>query len=212
MIYIVSACNNYPSNHPPSINSSLIQCRYAIPPPVPEDDGYFGNAVEQRSKRPIHVCATSVRATVKETSFRYSHQAGGVPSLADLQVIGVQPKKYSRDSEKPVWGMENPGENWNVSDIHLIWGLVDGNKYRSSKGLWTVQSESLYLPSFVTNAQDGTGFGDSMVSTSRMVYPAILSQVDPKPGSLSRARPSLAYDIRAFSFRIRRDRQLSNAP
>ena len=83
-----------------------------------------------------------------------------------LGVVGVESKNYSSEAEKPVWGIENPGQGWNVSEIQLLWGLIDGNKFRSGEQLWVIQSESLYLPAFAGNYGNKVafGFGDAMVS------------------------------------------------
>jgi hypothetical protein len=45
--------------------------------------------------------------------------------------------------------------------------LVDAAKYSNSSSLWTMQKESLYLPSFIMEGYSGVGFGDSMVSRTR---------------------------------------------
>jgi hypothetical protein len=51
----------------------------------------------------------------------------------------------------------------------LLWGLINSNKFHSGEHLWTIQSESLYLPAFISEyaSRVGFGFGDAMVGKDR---------------------------------------------
>lgn len=134
-----------------------VHCGYAVPPAMTDTN------VDKLLSRPIRACASSVRATIKVTSFQYNG-TGGAPSLDGLNVVGVESKSYSSEAEKPVWGIENPGQGWNISEIQLLWGLIDGNKFHAGEQLWVIQSESLYLPAFLSDysRRVGFGFGDAM--------------------------------------------------
>jgi len=130
--------------------------------PRPSPDATHMNSAEEHFNQSIYFCASVPRAIVKEVSFRYNG-TGVPPSLSNLTITEVADKNYSNMSEKPVWGVENPGEQWNISSIHPLWGIVDGSRFRTSDSLWTIQSESLYLPAF---SEEGfaTLYGDSIVS------------------------------------------------
>lgn len=144
------------------MNRLLIECGYAISPPVPTDDDTATTNTGGRLKQSIQVCASSLRATIRETSFKYNGSSSN-PSLTGLTVTRVKSKNFPDQEAMPVWGVENPGDEWNVSNIQLLWGIVGGLKFNSSRSLWTIQSDGLYLPAFEAIGDSGTGYGDSMV-------------------------------------------------
>jgi len=170
---IVTACQDYGPGEAPTINQPRVQCGFVMPPPVPFSGNFVTTDVDETQSQSIQICASSLRATIKETSFRYT-DTGGIPSLNGLKVIDVGQKNYSTKSAEPVWGVENPGPTWNISAIQLLWGIVDQEIYQNSSGLWTVQSDHLYLPasypaSYAISYDDPpSSQGDSMVSQRKL--------------------------------------------
>jgi hypothetical protein len=84
--------------------------------------------VDELLSQPIQVCSSALRATTKTTSFRHN-DTGGAPSLDGADIIGVESKNYPSEAKKPMWGIENPGQGWNVPDIQLLWGLIESTKF-----------------------------------------------------------------------------------
>jgi hypothetical protein len=157
----VTACQGLSADDTPNIHRIDVSCGYMVSP-LPSSDASHVSGAEERINQSIYICASAPRAIVKEVSFRYN--GTGVPtSLSNLTVTEVADKRYLNATEKPVWGVENPGKQWNISSIHLLWGIVDGSRFQTSDSLWTIQSESLYLPA---SYEDELGFesGDSMAS------------------------------------------------
>lgn len=158
----VTACEGYQGYSPqymPTKDRIYVRCGLAIPPAAP------GTNLDEFLSQPIRVCASSLRAVIKVTSFRYN-DTGGAASLSDLEVPDVKPKSYPSEADRPVWGIENPGEGWNISEIQLLWGIIDSNKCRSREQFWAIQSDSIHLPAFNLDTFSGAGFDDSMVSAA----------------------------------------------
>lgn len=101
-----------------------MQCGYIFSPPKPTQINSDTTDLITRWNRSIQACASVPRANIKEVSFLYNDTRGD-PSLADLSAIQVQPKTYASELEYPLWGVENPGVGWSVSNIQLLWGIVD---------------------------------------------------------------------------------------
>jgi hypothetical protein len=156
-LHVVSACRGITPNSTPDINLVLIRCGFLLTPPT-----RIINA-RDHIHQSLYVCASTVRATVKEVSFQYK-QIAEWPSLSDLSVSRVCPKKYSSSTSKPSWAVEKLGNKWNVSSIQLLWGIIDNIASKSSQSLWTVENESLYLPDFEIDGALNSAWGDSMVS------------------------------------------------
>jgi hypothetical protein len=159
LIYLheVSACQGITPNSTPDIDLVLIRCGFLLTPPT--------RIINARDHilQSLYVCASTVRATVKEVSFQYK-QIAEWPSLSDLSVSRVCPKKYSSSTSKPLWVVEKLGNEWNVSSIQPLWGIIDNIDSKSSQSLWAVENESLYLPDFEMNNGLYREWGDSMVS------------------------------------------------
>jgi hypothetical protein len=161
----VSACQYFTPDDTPDIDRFLVRCGFLLAPPT------RGIIADEHHLQPLYVCASAIRATVKEVSFQYQ-QTAEWPSLSDLSVSQVSPKKYSSNASKPLWAVEKLGSEWNLSSIQPLWGITDNNTSRNLQSIWTVQAESLYLPAFDF---EGTSewfriLGDSMVSHFVMRY------------------------------------------
>jgi hypothetical protein len=132
-----------------------------ITPPHALQDSQATVDIQTTWTQSIQICSSAPRAVIKEVKFQYN--ASGVhPSLDSLTVMDVRAKRYSSNSQKPIWAVENPGPGWNISTIHLLWGIVN-ESYSQSDDLWTLQNDHLYLPAYVPNSLGGDNWGDSMV-------------------------------------------------
>ncbi|ERF68133.1 hypothetical protein EPUS_08199 [Endocarpon pusillum Z07020] len=140
------------------IDLVLVRCGFLLTPPAPTIEA------SEYSFQSLYVCASTVRATVKEVSFQYK-QTSERPSLSDLSVSHVSPKNYSSRTSKPLWAVEKLEKKWNVSSIQPLWGIVDGNASESSSNFRTVEKESLYLPDFQINDSRYQGWGDTMAAS-----------------------------------------------
>ena len=70
-------------------------------------------------------------------------------SLSDLSVLSVHPKYDSQADETslPLWGVENLGNQYNNTQLSLIWGLVNST-FANHPNVSTVQQSSLYLSGY----------------------------------------------------------------
>jgi hypothetical protein len=93
--------------------------------------------------QPIYTCASANKALIKTVQFKYNTTLG--EGLKGLQVVDIANKVYSNNSEKPLWGVENP--QMTLSDISPLWGLISSD-LEHSVNLSTVRSERLYLPGY----------------------------------------------------------------
>ena len=98
-----------------------------------------------RWSQPLYSCAGAVKATIKTVSFVFN----GTYELQNLKVTSVQPKSYANTSDLPLWGVENTGNEYLISGLSMIWGLVS-DKYENNPNVSTIQKESLYLPGYYT--------------------------------------------------------------
>ncbi|KAH8645940.1 hypothetical protein BGZ60DRAFT_501165 [Tricladium varicosporioides] len=158
------ACRATNAGDSPNIDLLAIECGYVIAPPQPKHDNREAFDIEKYWTSSIQVCASVPRGILKEVTFLYNDTGKG-PSLKDLTVSQIKPKIYSNDDERPIWGVENPGQGWNISTIQLLWGILDGAQYKNSSHLWTVQKEHLYLPASSFDGVINLPYGDSMASS-----------------------------------------------
>jgi hypothetical protein len=94
--------------------------------------------------QPLYTCASAIKATQKTVSFYYNSTQG---LLQDLVITDIQDKSYPNESQMPLWGVENTGDEFSVSSINLIWGLVS-SAYENNPNVSTVRQGSLYLPGY----------------------------------------------------------------
>lgn len=59
----------------------------------------------------------------------------------------IEGKTYPDQSSIPLWGVENTGNAYTVSQMSLIWGLVNSS-YESHPNVSTVRQSHLYLPGY----------------------------------------------------------------
>ncbi|KAK1759852.1 hypothetical protein QBC47DRAFT_398655 [Echria macrotheca] len=160
-------CRNYVGSTAASADIPLVSCFYSVPPPV--QVRLRNTTVEMKIvPRPISICAIGITATVKRVRFSYNAtERNAAPSLSRLKVLSVGPVPYSRDEDKPLWAVENPGPGYNLTDINLQWGLVnDTSASRFAKGIRTIRAESLPLPATLESYNlDGSGYGDSLAGS-----------------------------------------------
>lgn len=88
---------------------------------------------------PLYSCAAGAKATIKTVSFAFN----GSDDLSGLRVTDVKPKKYSDESSKPLWGVENT--RLLLQDTNPLWGLVTPES-ASKLGLSTLRKDHLWLP------------------------------------------------------------------
>jgi hypothetical protein len=157
----VSACRGVTPDSSPDIDLVLIRCGFLLSPPT-----RIVNVSENfHQSQSLYACASTVRATVKEVSLQYK-QAADWPSLSDLSVSHISPKKYPNDTSKPLWAVEKLENKWTVSSIRPLWGIADSIASENLHNLWTIQSESFFLPDYegVNHYEMDYNIGDSMVT------------------------------------------------
>jgi hypothetical protein len=71
----------------------------------------------------------------------------GSAALSNLTVSRVMDKNYTNAANEPLWGVEkaNESQNFNISDIDLLWGLVD-DSYSNDSTVEMFRGKELYLP------------------------------------------------------------------
>jgi hypothetical protein len=155
---IVTICRGFEPQDAPDINRIAVSCGFMFTPPQIVKGNVSAYDMDQRWNQSVQVCASAPRAIIKEVSFLYN-KTGQQSILSDLRVTKTQPKTYSSEKDMPHWGVENPGPGWNVSEIQLMWGIVN-ESFKNSQSLWTAQKEHLYLPAFFL---DDVLYADDMV-------------------------------------------------
>lgn len=95
-----------------------------------------------RWSQPLYSCATAAKATIKTVTFSFN---GTDQNLKNLNVTSVKDKVYPDEKSKPLWGVEDTGNAYNMDQMKLIWGLVS-SQYENHPNVSTVRQESLYLP------------------------------------------------------------------
>ncbi|KAK4160738.1 hypothetical protein QBC43DRAFT_338012 [Cladorrhinum sp. PSN259] len=119
--------------------------------------------------RPISICATGIKATLKRVTFVYnataSSAAPGNPlSLSGLGVQSIANIDYKREEGKPLWAVENPGVEFDLVSIDLQWGIIDqATDQKFAGGIRTLRADSLALPTSMSSyGMSGSGWGDSL--------------------------------------------------
>lgn len=96
--------------------------------------------------QPVYSCATTSKASIKETVFRHNVTEVSGNTLKALSVVSVNEKIYPDNQSMPLWGVESP-PGWNLSDISQLWGLISPDM-ENSANLSTIRAPHLYLPGF----------------------------------------------------------------
>ena len=91
--------------------------------------------------RPIHMCASATKATIKTVSFSFNQTRGS--GLDALSVKSMQDKQYTSEDDMPTWGIETP--NMTLSAIEPLWGLIDPAS-ADLINITTLRSPHLYIP------------------------------------------------------------------
>jgi hypothetical protein len=101
-------------------------------------------------RKTIFICATGMRASIKNVSFRYN---GTDTQLSNLQVERVSDKLYPDEKSKPLWAVETSFPFRMTFDP--LWGIVH-DRFENAPGLSTMRSDKLWLPETVSQT---TSFG-----------------------------------------------------
>ncbi|ODH52079.1 hypothetical protein GX48_01868 [Paracoccidioides brasiliensis] len=104
---------------------------------------------------PLYSCASASRALIKTVDFRFN----GTDGLKSLSIRDIRDKTYTRDEEKPLWGVEHTEKSLN--DVLPLWGLVS-DEYKGKKDISVLRKEWLWLPGFTGR------FGTSPVGYSNL--------------------------------------------
>lgn len=94
----------------------------------------------------VYSCATTAKATIKQTKFRYNITASTGNTLRALSVVDVQDIEYADNSSMPLWGVESP-RNYTLSNLNQLWGLISPD-LENSVNLSTIRAPHLYLPGY----------------------------------------------------------------
>jgi hypothetical protein len=115
--------------------------------------------------RNLYVCASSIRASIKDVEFRYNGTEGRFENLA---VLNITDKAYPDPQSEPLWAAEH---TYNKSmKFDPLWGIVD-NRYEAmgyNDGFYTLRAKKLWLPTspfLVTNFGEREGY-DSLAAAS----------------------------------------------
>src|SRR6185312_6944729 len=120
-VVLVNSCKGYSPVDDVSMQRVFVNCGFFMTPPkyptgaFTSMDGYF--------EQDIYLCSSTVRANVKQATFVYNNTAAE-PNLNGLTVTQIERKNYSSEKEWPLWGVESPGEGWNISVLRPLWGLI----------------------------------------------------------------------------------------
>jgi hypothetical protein len=158
MNYSVRVCRNFTISNEPSMSLPHVSCAFSIPTLLaPSHD------LSEILPFPLSICASGIAANIKQVTFQYN-SSGNASELSSLGVKAVEDKRYPSDSLKPLWAVESPIGNWTVSEIALLWGIVDGES--SVPGVQTLRNSTFYLPATTKYQIDSAlgELGDTVVS------------------------------------------------
>lgn len=118
-------------------------------------------------KIPIHVCASGIKASVKQVSF----QANGTEGLQDLTVLDIQDKKYDAANPPPTWAVEDYLSKNFTAQLYYrttapLWGIVDAKK-KGTPGYNFTEAPDFFLPpALVSKSQWDDGPWDVLAGTT----------------------------------------------
>lgn len=118
-----------------------------------------------RWSSPLYSCASAVKASIKDVSFRLN----GTDGLRSLTVDKVENMAYKDTSMAPLWGMEDTGLR--VPAISPIWGLVSPD-YEGYPNLSTIRKPEFFLPGYTGGGLQMDGFRDSSTFIAMENLPA----------------------------------------
>ncbi|RSL78768.1 hypothetical protein CDV31_017252, partial [Fusarium ambrosium] len=168
-------CSN-PSRFPANITNILVGCGLMRGVPHRQDPGTpFVFETGSKWSQKLFACASAVKATIKTVSLTYNRTDGWFQTLA---VTDIQDKQYTDERSMPLWGVEETGNRYRVSDLNPIWGLVSP-AYQESANVSTVRQPSLFLPGWMDTV--------SMTDTRLMKFGENLPGSDFSVGALSAA-------------------------
>ncbi|KAE9379546.1 hypothetical protein N431DRAFT_460800 [Stipitochalara longipes BDJ] len=127
-----------------NILNILVSCGLMHGIPQRQDNGSGLIFNDGNWSQPLYSCASTAKTTIKTVSFTYN---GTDASLQNLAITDVQDKTYLSDNEIPLWGVEKPGQSYNLGEIFLIWGLISPD-YADHANVSSTRQSSLYLPGF----------------------------------------------------------------
>lgn len=94
----------------------------------------------------VYSCATTAKASIKQTRFRYNATGAGSDNLGALTVVDVTDKVYTDNASMPLWGVESP-RNMTLGEVSQLWGLVSAD-LENSANVSTIRAPHLYLPGY----------------------------------------------------------------
>lgn len=136
-------------------NSSNIQVQcglfFAAAQRVNGDPNSLVLAPNETWRQSVYSCASMNKVSIKSVALRYNVTTFGVNDLEGLSVLNVMDKAYSSEKDMPLWGIEEPNYQTQISGINQLWGIVDDN-YDTSKakddGIALKRSKEMYLPGY----------------------------------------------------------------
>ena len=94
----------------------------------------------------VYSCATTAKASIKQTKFRYNVTTDTGNTLRGLSVVDVQDITYADNASMPLWGVESP-TNYTLANLNQLWGLISPD-LEKSVNLSTIRAPHLYLPGY----------------------------------------------------------------
>lgn len=131
-----------------NISTPAVQMGYVLGVPQVSDRADADNASSVATyERPLYICSSSTRASIKTVRFRYNSTA--VRDLRGLEIMQINDRVYGKEEDKPLWGFETPWVNsnttWNISQINPLWGIVD-ETLSTNRNVSTLRSDHFYIP------------------------------------------------------------------
>lgn len=133
-----------------------------------------------RWKVPLYTCATTIKATIRTTSFLLN----GTSGLSSLSVTNTRPKEYPNTEDLPLWAVEDSGRI--ASKFKPIWGLI-GPDYEKYPNMSVVRKESLYLPGWAGGLSGLSKFGYDNLPGSSFASDALVSTYSDMDASIGTA-------------------------
>ena len=114
-------------------------------------------------RQPVYTCTSSVKAMIETVEFITSNST---TTLNNVNISSIVDKNYTSSADKPLWGVwkVTPSQYFNISDIHLLWGIVN-NSYANDSEISTIRGKAFYLPVSYFNIDMST-FRDNLAASS----------------------------------------------
>lgn len=100
-------------------------------------------------RQSVFTCASLNKVSIKTVGFRYNATLGH--NLQSLSILNVTDKSYASEADMPLWGIEEPQEQFRIADVNQFWGLVSDDfdaADATKNNISLKRAPEIYLPGY----------------------------------------------------------------